>query len=221
MVETFDNFMSPEDLSWLKQDMCDRINGPAHVDRPFDPDLAEKKFGVRQDILDRRIVLHPSDPAFELIRTRLEPIIPAGVELYMAYQRQFLPHQLHVDSVYHPDTNMNYIKSAVLPLDENINGVFKTIVWNQFCKNYQELMAVFQLFIDGSLDKLHDLSETEDVGHCWDTDPNIVDYMPVDGVYHYKLGSLGMFDRAHVHCSSNWRKYGIAEYKDIVILHIG
>ena len=69
--------------------------------------------------------------------------------------------------------------------------------------------------------KVGEASDYLDVNHCWGGTPSIVDYMPLDGVYHYELGSIGLLDRTHVHCSSNWRKYGQGDHKDIILLHIG
>jgi len=152
----------------------------------------------------------------------LYKIVPHGTYFYMAYQRQFLPHQLHVDGVY-PDTDLNYAKSAIIPLDENPDNIFQTIVWNKVMLTNENLSEFFKEFIADSskFEKVSDASTTLDVNHCWGGAPSIVDYMPLDGVYNYELGSIGMLDRTHVHCSSNWRKYKHTEYKDIILLHIG
>jgi len=85
-----------------------------------------------------------------------------------------------------------------------------------------DLHSFFKEYIADSskFPTVSDVSATQDVDHCWGL-PSIVDVMSLDGVYDYQLGSIGMFDRTHVHCSSNWRKYCQIDYKDIIILHIG
>jgi hypothetical protein len=108
-------------------------------------------------------------------------------------------------------------------LDENINGVFKTVVWNQVFMTNDDLQKYIREFIavNGQFPIVSNVSETQEVNHCWTSTPSIVDTWPLDGVYNYKLGSFGMFDRTHVHCSSNWLQHRLVDYKDIILLHIG
>jgi hypothetical protein len=126
-----------------------------------------------------------------------------------------------VDEVYE-HTNLDYAKSAVIPLYENTNNIFKTIIWNKVFLTNGMLNDFFKEYIADSskFPVVSNVSVTQDVDHCWGS-PSIVNVIPLDGVYDYRLGSVGMFDRTHVHCSSNWRRYNQIDYKDIIILHIG
>lgn len=221
MVETFNNLISTEQLEWFRQDF-DKLIDVDPVDRPYDPAEAKQRYGVENcDRIDRRHILKSHDPGFQLMREIMSSVIPRDTYFYMAYQRQFLPHQLHVDGVY-PETDLNYAKSAIVPLHEDADGIFKTIIWNKVCLTNELLQEFFKEYIADSsrFPVVSNVSDTEDVDHCWGR-PSVVDVMPLDGVYRYRLGSIGMFDRTHVHCSSNWRKYGKYDYKDIILLHIG
>jgi len=222
MVEVFTNSMSANDIAWFKNDFANKIDVDP-VDRPYAAEDAKRIYDVDDcPLQDRRHVLRAGDEAFRRMGDILYKIVPHGTYFYMAYQRQFLPHQLHVDGVY-PDTDLNYAKSAIIPLDENPDNIFQTIVWNKVMLTNENLSEFFKEFIADSskFEKVSDASTTLDVNHCWGGAPSIVDYMPLDGVYNYELGSIGMLDRTHVHCSSNWRKYKHTEYKDIILLHIG
>jgi hypothetical protein len=222
MVETFPGVISPETIAWFKNDFAAKIDVDP-VDRPYAAEDAKRIYGVDDCVLqDRRHVLRAGDEAFRRMGDILYKIVPRGTYFYMAYQRQFLPHQLHVDGVY-PDTDLNYAKSAIIPLDENPNGIFQTIVWDKVMLTNEDLAEFFKEFIADSskFEKVGEASDYLDVNHCWGGTPSIVDYMPLDGVYHYELGSIGLLDRTHVHCSSNWRKYGQGDHKDIILLHIG
>jgi len=222
MIEVFKDIFSAETIAWFKADLEATINIDPE-DRPFAPEDALRLYGLKDcPLQDRRRIIKNTDPAHKHMREILYKIIPKHVTFYMAYQRQFLPHQMHVDAVT-DHTDLTYAKSAIIPLDENINGIFKTIVWDHVMmtnENFGEFMKYFLANKD-TLEKLSDTSSTQDVNHCWEGTPSIADYMLLEGVFDYELGSMGMFDRTHVHCSSNWRKYGLVDYKDIILLHIG
>jgi hypothetical protein len=221
MVETFNNLISLQQLDWFRKDF-DRLINIDFVERLYNPVDAKQIYGIDNcSVQDRRHRLSPGDSGYKLMKSILAPIIPASIYFYMAYQRQFLPHQLHVDDV-GPNTNLDYAKSAIIPLYDDPDNIFKTIIWNQVCLNTDQMQTFFRAFIDTptQFPVLADISGTEDVDHCWGK-PSIVDVMPLDGIYKYELGSMGLFDRTHIHCSSNWRKYNIYDHKDIILLHIG
>ena len=221
MVETFNNLISEEQLEWFRKDFNQLIDiNP--VDRLYNPDDAKRIYGVENcTIQDRRHIVEPGDTAYRLMGDIISPIIPKGTYFYMAYQRQFLPHQMHVDGVY-PETDLNYAKSAIIPLYADPDHIFKTVVWDKVCLTNEIMQDFFKEFINDSskFPVVSDVSVTQDVDHCWG-EPSIVDVISLDGVYNYELGSMGMFDRTHIHCSSNWRKYNKVNHKDIILLHIG
>lgn len=225
MVEKFDNLLDTQQLKWFREDFDRRFNDPAtefDLSNRYDVEEAKRLFGIETAELDSRVVLRPEDPAHQLISEIMYKVIPSTVGIWAAYCRQVLPQSLHVDAV-DEETDMSFAKSAVIPLDENVGGIFKTLVWNKVFFNNRDLV---DFVIDYSQHKenysqLCSVSQTEDVDHCYHGEPNIVDYMEFDGAYNYSLGSVGMFDRTHVHCSSNWRKYGLVDHKDFILLHIG
>ena len=221
MVETFENALTADDVAWFKSNLATLINVDP-VDRPYSVEDSLRIYGQEITNIDRRHILQPGDEAFRRMGDILYRYVPRGTFFYMAYQRQYLPHQLHVDGVY-PTTDLNYAKSAIIPLDENVNGVFKTVVWNRAFLTNDDLQQYFREFIADSsqFPVISNVSETQEVDHCWAGTPSIVDTWPLDDVYNYQLGSIGMFDRTHVHCSSNWVQHGLVDHKDIILLHIG
>ena len=222
MVEIFNDLISDKQLEWFRDDFNQLINVDP-VDRPYDPADAKRIYNVENcSVLDRRHIVQPGTVSYNTMIDILSPVIPRGTYFYMAYQRQFLPHQFHVDEVYE-HTDLNYAKSAVVPLYDNPDNIFKTIIWNKVCLTNTTLHEFFKEYVNDSskFPAVSNVSQTEDVDHCWGGPPYLVDAMPLDGVYDYQLGSIGMFDRTHIHCSSNWRKYKTIDHKDIIILHIG
>jgi hypothetical protein len=221
MLKTLENALTPDDIEWFKADFEKFINVDP-VDRPHDSKEAQEIYGVAATVIDRRHIPLQNAEGYRKMHRIISRYVPPDLTFYMAYQRQFLPHQLHVDRT--PlDREAPYAKSAIVPLSENINGIFKTIVWDRQFVSNRDLEDYIQAFIADrdQFPIISDVSQMYDVDHCWKSPPFITDTMPLDGVYDYKLGSIGLFDQANLHCSSNWLKYKVVDHKDIILLHIG
>lgn len=215
MVEIFQNFFSLDDISWFKQDMANLFTTDRVISRPYDPEESERNFGFRTEVLDYRVILNEHDPAFNMIRSALAKVTTVADYMYVAYQRQIVPHSFHVDEL--AEHGSASAKSGVIPLDENINGVFKTVIWDvEFLTNRAMLDTLIDLASNRARYPI--LSQVRDVEHCWNGD-NVADLFPLDGIFNYDLGSIGMFPRSHMHCSSNWHKYKLVDYKDIIVIH--
>lgn len=215
MVEIFQNFFSLDDISWFKQDMANLFTTDRVISRPYDPEESERNFGFRTEVLDYRVILNEHDPAFNMIRSALAKVTTVADYMYVAYQRQIVPHSFHVDEL--AEHGSASAKSGVIPLDENINGVFKTVIWDvEFLTNRAMLDTLIDLASNRARYPI--LSQVRDVEHCWNGD-NVADLFPLDGIFNYDLGSIGMFPRSHMHCSSNWHKYTLVDYKDIIVIH--
>ena len=215
MVEIFQNFFSLDDISWFKQDMANLFTTDRVISRPYDPEESERNFGFRTEVLDYRVILNEHDPAFNMIRSALAKVTTVADYMYVAYQRQIVPHSFHVDEL--AEHGSASAKSGVIPLDENINGVFKTVIWDvEFLTNRAMLDTLIDLASNRARYPI--LSQVQDVEHCWNGD-NVADLFPLDGIFNYDLGSIGMFPRSHMHCSSNWHKYKLVDYKDIIVIH--
>jgi hypothetical protein len=220
MVESFKNFLTLEQIEWLRSDMAEKFATDRVTSRPYDREKAKQIYNVDTDVLDLRVVLDHSDRAFKIIEKTFRSLMKQHVQLYVAYQRQILPHSIHVDEP--GDRNAKQIgKSCIIPLYENTNNIFKTIVWKQEFFTNEELIAGL-LEINTQLEQgqqLPELSHADDVDHCVLGNRIICNYLELDGIYNYELGSLGMFDRTYVHASSNWRKYNVVDHKDVILIH--
>jgi hypothetical protein len=215
MVEVFQNFFSLDEVKWFKQDMINLFTTDRVISRPYDPDESQRNFGFKTEVLDYRVILTESDPAFNMVRNALAKVTSVADYMYVAYQRQIVPHSFHVDEL--AEHGSTSAKSGVIPLDENTNGVFKTVIWDvEFLTNRSMLDTLIAMASER--DKHPILSNVADVEHCWGGE-NVADLFPLDGIFDYEIGSIGMFPRAHMHCSSNWRKYGLVDYKDIIVIH--
>jgi hypothetical protein len=228
MVETFETALTPDDIAWFKADF-ERLINVNPIMRSCNAENSLEHFGASIDIIDQRHEFRADDADNEGHRRMCKILfryVPSNIDtrrlnVYMAYQRQFLPHQLHVDSAV-PGIDMSYAKSAIIPLTENPNGIFKTLIWNKMFLTLNDVQDYIKAFIadKSQFPIVSNVSESYDVDHCWRGTPSLMDTMPLDGVYDYQLGSMVLFDRVHLHCSSNWFKYHQVNYKDIILLHV-
>ncbi len=219
-VESLD-IITPDELKWLQEDMARRIESEG-VDRDMRKDLAYMIWHLPgRNIIDRRVIFGKGDPALDLIskivRRRLDP-----ASVYCGYQRQYLPHHVHVDDV---TLGPDYVKannySLVIPLMEDPS--FKTFVWkNEFESSHDlELYRVDFRKNHSTAVNINNLSEEHWLDHCsCSVKPEFTDCHELDGIYQYKLGTVGMFPRIQMHASNNWLRSKKYTYKDLVIIHV-
>lgn len=221
MVEIFNDAVTDEELKWFKNDMNIQLDSDECSEIPFNPEESLKLYGLEQTVLDRRYVFKTHEERYELIKKiffNSVKSIPEDTEIYAAYQRQYLPHLLHIDALY-PNTKVEVAKSVVLPLENNPNDIFKTIVFDVNLYVEQDRLNFFMTKDNWEKSEINDFSNL-DLDHC-KQELRLLNTLNLSGIYTYKLGSFGMFNRYNLHCSSNWRKYKVADYKDFIIMHLG
>ena len=222
MVRTLVNFVNQEGIDWFKQDWNQYFAAEDYTVISATPDDVKRKWGLDNwDIKDRRRQLTYDDPGYHKAAELIHNFIPKDVHFWVAYQRQYIPHSMHIDEP-GPNANPDWLYSVIMPLDAVTADVAKTVVWKKEFKRFSEYLDFQSDFISHpeNYTPVSNVSKLYDVDHCM-LNKNPADYFELDGVYNYELGTAGMFPRCNLHCSSNWRKYGLAEYKDILIYHIG
>lgn len=226
MIKVHENAVSEEDLFWFKQDMAKRINNNQHFEKEvWNPELLKQLYDLDDcKVLEYRVEIpdDPKDPARQLLNRIVHQYVPPNVWFYAAYQRQFIPQGIHVDDI--PEgSNLDWCFSGIIPLDPNIDDIHKTIVWNKSF-NTTEKMFEYILTLDRSTLNYQNQKNSSkyDIEHAlYGIFVDVLEYTELDGVYNYQLGSMGLFTRTNMHCSSNWRKYNTCEYKDFIVLHFG
>lgn len=146
---------------------------------------------------------------FEKLIKSLLPVSPKSI--MCAYERQYDPTPLHVD----PEPMQN---TLIIPLHDDPDCKtlgwipwFETVSqWHQFVQEWQP---------HGQYN--HGLSKKEMIDHCYDHNKecNMGDYLELDGIFSYRLGSIGVFSARQVHCSSDWKQLPNYQYKDFIVIH--
>lgn len=95
-------------------------------------------------------------------------------------------------------------KVLLIPLDQGTS--LHTVVWKEKCQGNVDsvyLKRLFQSFSqttsNSGISKRYDLSHTYQ-----DTDKRLCDYLTLDAVFDWKLGSAGIWDRDQLHCATNF-----------------
>jgi hypothetical protein len=206
--------INEKELDLISNDFHDRIltHGQDRID--YDEDTA----------MDRRLTLSLTDPMHQLISN----IIWRGIErfpspgkitgLYIAYQRQYIPHNLHVDVGDDPNVDNRGGFSLIIPISDDPG--FQTLIWNLEC-NVKSTFLRWVSSIDWKNDAvLSDVGKDYNVDHCRGPDGSLaMNYLEFLGAYQYRRGTVGKFPRNHPHCSSNWKASGRHSHKDFVIIH--
>ena len=209
MIQSFENIVPIEytDIfkkSWIEQQDKKFVNWYDDQDQTVnDPDL----------IIDERIEYFPGSEEYALVEELVKKIRPDADYILAYYQRQSKPHQIHLDDLEGCDHTM------VIPLNHNPEA--KVLVWKPYFDNVEEFRDYLTAWGQSDSLPLYNISESYDIEHTIDQNNGkyLSDYMELEGVYSYNLGSMGMFTSKQLHCSSDWTKIPGQKFKELVIVH--
>lgn len=222
MIKHFDDVLSESDIAWFKQDFESRIAEEQYdVREPWDTQRIKTLYGIDNcQALEYRVILNDQqDPARQRLNMLLADIIPEHIWFYAAYQRQFIPQNLHVDDFLDP-YDPEWCMTGIMPLDDNPRQRHKTIVWQQEAVTTDVLFDLLKSQSSTASSHGTAISDSHDIEHVLSICDR-VDHMPLLATYNYQPGTLFLFSRLHMHASSNWRKYQDESFKDFILLHLG
>lgn len=183
-------------------------------------DLLKKVYnitGVDKVMQTKRGLMKHGTEARELVIDLLEPFnikaSPRG--WHINYARGFLPIAIHVDIAdYKPHDDGDTI---LIPL--TFDDRIKTIWWKGHV--YEPIFDYWVESQDWSKKKKQNsLSEQFDMSNGYWPKPEIVDYMPLDGIGEWSKGNIFRGVRSQPHASNNFKSSGI-EYKDYILIQTG
>jgi hypothetical protein len=178
------------------------------------------------NIQDYRLDIKEQDPEFNIIRKIIKKDFPqymqsngsakSNVFFWSALQRAVLPHLLHIDDCFVDDRPAYTYIISFDSYDKH-----KTLVWKRICQNgNKELLEVFKDW-QKNIDNMTKLHSIEDIEHTPKmNDDYMMDYFDFEGEYVYKQGSGCLFNARKMHATSNWKKYGEYEYRELLQIHI-
>jgi hypothetical protein len=171
-------------------------------------------------IIDHRVTIEPTSPEFAIIRRIVANNFNSPVDVWSAYQRQTVPHSIHIDDYGEDDDLYRY--TYILAMDSVPE--FKAIVWKETCWNNEKLHIFVNQWgrMNRLTKKVSNISEIEDLEHTFDENQQnyMADYLTLDGIYSYQTGTACLFDATQLHCTSNWKKYNKFPYRELLQIHV-
>jgi hypothetical protein len=173
------------------------------------------------EVIDYRLTIDENSPEFDVIRRIVSANFSNPSHIWSAYQRQVLAHHIHIDD-YKSDNKDAHRYTYILALDSVPE--FKAIVWKQTCWDNTELHKFVSDW--GKLrrfkKKVSNISETQDLEHTFDVNQQdfMCDYLDLDGIYTYQIGTACLFQATQLHCTSNWTKYKKFPYRELLQIHV-
>jgi hypothetical protein len=173
-------------------------------------DRVETKFyGPEISKPDLRLIIRQHDSVYKLIKHVVDSMLPGQPKFYSAYERQHNPTPLHLDpaSVY----------TFIISLDEQPK--FKTLVWKELFESKEHWENFVCSWQKSGPEPSIKISDLYPISHTYDKNKELylADYLTLDGVFEYRLGSVACFFGHQVHCSGNWQD--LVKYKDFVVVH--
>jgi hypothetical protein len=162
--------------------------------------------------LDTRIIIRKHWSMYDQLDSLVRETFPTVSNWIGFYERQYNPTLLHVD----PD-DLEY--TMIIPLHHDPRIL--TLLWKEkFVHQNQWHKFVCDWQLDDKVTNC-DASQRYPLSHTWDENKQIflADYLNLEAVYEYRLGSFFLFDAKQVHCSSDWTGLDIGKYKDFIGIH--
>jgi hypothetical protein len=175
---------------------------------------------VDDQVIDHRLTIQETSPEFKIIRRIVLNNFKNPIKFWAAYQRQSIPHNIHVDD-YERDSDL-YRYTYILAMDSVPE--FKAIIWKETCRTNNDLCAFVEQWGETRKfkKKVSNISETEDLEHTFDENQKsyMADYLTPDGIYSYQTGTACLFDASQLHCTSNWKKYNKFSHRELLQIHV-
>jgi hypothetical protein len=191
--------------------------------KQFFQDYQSKKYvnyQIGDQIIDHRLIIPTDSPLFDIIKRIVATNFSNPIHYWSAYQQQTVPHNIHIDDYGIEEKHLRY--TYILAMDSVPE--FKAIIWKEKCWDNDALHTFVEQW--GKMKKFKkktsNISEVEDLEHTFDSnqDSYMADYLTLDGVYTYQVGTACLFDASQLHCTSNWVKYNKFPHRELLQIHV-
>jgi hypothetical protein len=147
------------------------------------------------------------------VRAVLSPIvlIPATTNIWLV--RSHNPIGIHVDA---DEIKNQHGRTFIIPL--TFDHRIKTVVWDKVI-TMSKFNSLAQAFAADSTayTKVNNISNELLLNNCWAGNPSITDYIDVEGIATWDMGTVIEFDREKLHASNNYTAF--VPHKDYILIH--
>lgn len=210
--QSFKKVFTPTELKAINQ-----IKEEAYLDEAR---CAEKLLSKNKQALGK--MAHPN-PALKIrieniLRPKLSSILTEDYELDFSFHRNFFPYGIHTDSGYDQDEAI--YRQGIIPLEVSpTGGEVYTVIFDQKAYHsisYPRDLETIKALNTEELNQIKSWSKAavdkEVFSRYWN-DPQ-EDFQAFEGLsialpFKWEMGSMAVWDRAHLHCSSDFSVHGV------------
>jgi len=217
-MKLLENIISADDIAVFKQYWEDYNH--LHYINSYPTDNNPHK--QISPFTDQRLLIVENTPAWDICRRVVDSVAEEGPgqPIWCNYQRQAIPHKLHVDE--YGKNRLNPTWTIIMSMDTVPE--FKAVIFKEQFNESDDLDAAMREH-DYTLPEKNNTSVTDDMDHMDlvfnGKNYNFCNWLTLDGVFSYRAGNGALFDTNQAHSTSNWRKYPEFTYRDLVQIHYG
>lgn len=210
--EVLKGVFSPKELKKLNE-----IKTKAYQDQER---CAEKLLSKDKEALGK--MAHPNASLKEqienIVRPKLKSILTEDYKMEFSFHRNFFPYGIHTDSGY--DQNEKIYKQGIIPLEIlPQGGEVYTVIFDQKAYHsisYPKDIETIKALKPNELNQIKSWSkepiDKEELSKYWNDPTNTFSKfkgLSVALPFKWQMGSMAIWDRAHLHCSSDFSVHGI------------
>ena len=164
----------------------------------------------------------PNSLVHKIVRPKIQSLIGDHEINNGSYKESYFPYATHIDgpllrgvlddNIYQIETNLTHNISILIPLSEN--PVFKTVTFNIHDTKYNGMGSTLK---EEWLISSNDLDLNE-FDHIQEDVRKDIAKLPLDTIFHWKIGSVFTWSKDQLHTSTNFAKYNLN--KKFMILFI-
>ena len=154
-----------------------------------------------------------------LIRSKIEDYVSGEFEMSFTFHRNFFPYGIHTDAGY--ESGEYLYKQGIIPLEvfPKSQPVY-TVIFQQKCYHpisYPRSLETIQSLKPEELATISGLSHQysisqKDLETYWQGSPEDHEWLKGFEIalpFQWNIGDMALWDRAHLHCSSDFENHGI------------
>ena len=189
-----------DDAQWItNQEQLRKVYNIENVDRVMQTKRGQPSTSAREFILDCVQEFAKDNHYYK--------------KAHINFARAFYPIAIHVDVP--PPPNPQDGDTIIIPL--TFNEQIKTVWWKGQVYN-----PIFDFWLEEQnyfrdKEKLNNIRQTYNLENAFWTNPEVVDYMEVDGIASWEKGIAFRGRRSQPHCSTNFLKSNLT-HKDYILI---
>ena len=218
MLTIFENEVTAEEIEYLQQQFAQLKSTVEFNDSYFitSQDTIHDLYNSNaESLIQQKRVDIRTYPVADFVRSIVNRILPSPLKtsVHIFFSRSVYPVGIHTD------TSEREPKGHTLIIPLTFDDRIKTLVWKETAVGQSDLEKIFHRFQNDirSFTPHPRISNKLDLRNCWLSQPSIVDFLELDGMASWQVGSIFKFERRQLHASNNYREF--VDFKDYILIH--